>query len=399
MNLKTKILIAMINLYNGGAEKSLINLLKEIDYSKYEIDLLLFQKEGLFLSQVPAEVNILKTPIELHLLYNKPKLKELLKFKNIKLIFSRYFLNFLIKLRYINYTQAARSQIRWNKFYKNKIKNLENKYDIALSYLNNDSMRYVIDKTNATKKYIWVHNNYKKRGCLKELDIDYYSKANRIITISDECLRILEDVFPNIKDKFICIPNISSKKFIISLANKKPKYKYEIEKFKILSIGRFDFIKGIDLAVEAAKILKENKVSFQWYIIGDGIMKKQLDKKIRQYKLDNYLYLIGTTDNPYSYISASDILVQPSRSEGKSMVLDEAKILNKPFVVTKYPTVYDQANDDISLIVDINAESIANGIIELYNDRNKIKFMEDNLKKISYSNENEIEKYYKLFDE
>jgi len=53
-----KILFVMPALYGGGAEKSLVNLLNLMDYEKYDVDLLLFKREGLFLPQVPKEVRI-----------------------------------------------------------------------------------------------------------------------------------------------------------------------------------------------------------------------------------------------------------------------------------------------------------------------------------------------------
>ena len=49
------ILFVMPSLGSGGAEKSLVNLLNLIDYEKYAVDLLLFKREGLFLSQIPKE--------------------------------------------------------------------------------------------------------------------------------------------------------------------------------------------------------------------------------------------------------------------------------------------------------------------------------------------------------
>ena len=191
------------------------------------------------------------------------------------------------------------------------------------------------------------------------------------------------------------------------------KISFKKESFKLISIGRLSYEKGFDLAVDAAKILRDNNIEFQWFIIGEGTMKKELEKKINSIKctkalfskdglknnISSYISLIGVTDNPYSYIASADILVQTSRSEGKSMVIDEAKILNKPFVITKYPTVYDQASSDISVMVDISAESIATGIMDLYHNRNKIEKMKKNMSNKEYSNEFEIKKYEELFDE
>lgn len=57
-----KILFVMQSLYNGGAERSLVNLLNELPKDKYDIDLLLFKKKGIFLNQVPNNVHVLETP-------------------------------------------------------------------------------------------------------------------------------------------------------------------------------------------------------------------------------------------------------------------------------------------------------------------------------------------------
>ena len=399
MTKKKKILIVMMNLYNGGAEKSLVNLFSELDSNRYEIDLLLFQKKGLFLKQVPSYINILEQPRDLFLLYNKPSINDLFKAKNIKLILYRAFASIFVRIKYRNFNSRARRQIRWEKFYKKLLSNYDKTYDISLSYLENEPMRYVIDKTLSQKKYVWFHNDYNKLGLLKEYDISYYEKADKVITISNECLKVLNSVFPFIKNKSLYIPNISSKNVIMNLAKEPLKIKYNQEKFKIISIGRLSYEKGFDIAIEAANLLDKNKVDFQWFIIGDGGMKKKLNKLIKKNNLNNKMQLIGVTDNPYKYINSADILVQSSRSEGKSMVLNEAKILNKPFVVTKYSTVYDQATSKIANIVEISAQGIANGIMDLYFNKDKLESLKKNLKKEKNNNEEDIVKYYKLFDE
>lgn len=54
---KRNVLFVMSSLRNGGAERSLVNLLQLLDYDRYNVDLLLFQNEGMFLKQVPKAVN------------------------------------------------------------------------------------------------------------------------------------------------------------------------------------------------------------------------------------------------------------------------------------------------------------------------------------------------------
>ena len=84
---------------------------------------------------------------------------------------------------------------------------------------------------------------------------------------------------------------------------------------------------------------------------------------IHENGLENEFKLIGVRKNPYPYIKNSLIFVQPSRYEGKSIVLDEAKILEKPIVVTNYTTVYDSITHGLNgTIVDSNDEKLANAI-------------------------------------
>ena len=63
---------------------------------------------------------------------------------------------------------------------------------------------------------------------------------------------------------------------------------------------------------------------------------------IEENQLQDHFILLGMKENPYPYIKEADIYVQPSRFEGKSIAIDEAKILQKPIVVTNFSTAKDQ---------------------------------------------------------
>jgi glycosyltransferase involved in cell wall biosynthesis len=104
--------------------------------------------------------------------------------------------------------------------------------------------------------------------------------------------------------------------------------------------------------------------------------------------------MIGVRENPYIYIRACDVFVQTSRYEGKSIVLDEAKIFDKPIVVTNYPTVYDSIeNDKNGIIVPMDGKQIADGIGRIWSD-NALRYkLCDELKRSNIGNEKELEKY------
>jgi glycosyltransferase involved in cell wall biosynthesis len=172
-----------------------------------------------------------------------------------------------------------------------------------------------------------------------------------------------------------------------------PKEYCKKDEFKLVSVGRLHEIKGYDMAINAAYILKKENINFKWYVVGEGTEREKLEKLIEKQGLENNFFLIGLRENPYPYIANANCLVQPSRFEGKSVVLDEAKILNVPILVTNYNTAKDQIDHlKNGIIVDMNAESIAEGIMELLKDKNllnSIKTYSQNHNIIDYN----IEKY------
>ena len=100
MSQKRKIIFVIVSLYGGGAEKSLINLLHEFEYEKYEVDLLLFKKEGLFLNQVPEQVNLLEIPHDLDLMYRNSYKGSIRRISDLKYGF-RFLFSSILKLYYI----------------------------------------------------------------------------------------------------------------------------------------------------------------------------------------------------------------------------------------------------------------------------------------------------------
>ena len=149
--------------------------------------------------------------------------------------------------------------------------------------------------------------------------------------------------------------------------------------------------KGFDYAVEAARILKDDGLTLGWYVLGEGPLRKSLEEQTKNSSVEDTVKFIGVRSNPYPYIKDADLYVMPSRYEGKSIALDEAKILCKPIVVTNYPSVGDAIiNGKNGLIVDINAQSIADGITKLYNNENLRKELVKNLRQEDCSNEKRV---------
>ena len=155
------------------------------------------------------------------------------------------------------------------------------------------------------------------------------------------------------------------------------------KKLKILTIGRFVSQKGYDLAIQTANILKEEKIDFTWYAIGEGIEKQNIIDLIKKYNLKNNFVLLGRKENPYPYIKNCDFYIQPSRHEAYCTTTLEAKLLKKLIICTNVAGASDQFDDyNNGLIVnEFTPEAIAEKIIELINNKELQYTILENLNK------------------
>lgn len=385
-----KILIVMSTLYNGGAERSLVNFLNELPDDQYDIDLLLFKREGMFMKQVPAFVNVLETPKELKRLYGSVKKAGLsMPTKVVGTAVS----SLLTK------NSREKRGFRWKYFYSHQIPKMEEKYDLAIAYISGEILYFVDEKVKADKKIVWIHNDYVSAMHPKKYDYSHLANMDKIVSISDSCVDILKEVFPEFANKVCCLPNITSSLVLNKRADECYPKEYEKNGINILSIGRLHEQKGFDMAIKAAKIMKEAKFNFKWFVIGTGELEAELKKQIQMSNVEDCFILIGAKENPYPYIKNCTVFIQPSRYEGKSVVLDEAKILAVPIVATAYPTVGDQLEDKVEgMIVPMNPEGIAEGLLEMAKNEELRKKYSDNLASKEYGNQKEIEQYIQLID-
>lgn len=395
--MKKNVLFVIPGLGAGGAEKSLVNLLNKIDYEKYNVDLFMFSHSGIFTEFLPKEVNILPPPkdyINFSLSF-KNSLLALAKNKKFNLIGNK------LMFTLINYKQKGyRNLDQYNWQYLSKcFGNLDNNYDVAIGFLEKTSIYFCVDNVIAKKKIGFIHNDYDKLGMNPKIDISYFEKLDNIVTVSEECLSILQKRFPTQKHKMSFIYNIVSPIMINKMSQVEGKnlFSKHNKETIIISVGRLHYQKGFNMAIKACRNLIDKNYDIKWYVIGEGEERENLIKLVKENHLEDRFILLGLKSNPYPYIKQADIYVQPSRYEGKSIALDEAKILNKPIVVTNYTTAKDQINNGIDgLIVDMDEESISEGIEKLIKDKKLKETLCNNLKEQKLGTEKEIEKLYEM---
>lgn len=350
----------------GGAEKSLVNLLNLLNYEELDVDLLLFQRWGDLIDQVPDEVRQISIP-DIDVLYGgKPK---------SRLSFVRC--SFLKCTRYV--ASAAmmiaekefdRQRIwRWMHFYERVAPKLNGHYDCAVSFSGGETFWYLAEKVDAARLITFFHSDFSNIDIDVDSHLRYLQKADCIATISDSCADSLKRIFPTQADKVRVVNNPSCVKLIrsLSLSAVKDGFSERGNILKVVSVGRLDTPKGFDIAAKAASIVKADCGSrFEWIVVGDGPERAKIEKIIEQEDIGDVFRLVGKKLNPYPYLASAQLFVQPSRYEGKSVALDEARIFSLPVLATNYSSVNDQVNPDVDgIVVPMNPEGVAKGLMRL----------------------------------
>tara|TARA_R110000868_G_scaffold96857_3_gene266397 strand:+ start:9878 stop:11065 length:1188 start_codon:yes stop_codon:yes gene_type:complete len=394
--MKKKIVFVIPSLDAGGGEKSLVNLLNCLDFSQYDVDLILLNKKGLFLNSLPSEVNILELNEDYQVFTKNIKISilEFLKKGKLKLAFFRFMYGFILNTEQ---NTGIAEQKSW-RYLAKSIKLGTVNYDFAVGFLEKSSIYFSVDCIQADKKIGFIHNDYDKLDLDDKLDNNYFCQLNFIVTVSQECAKVLHAKFPQHHNKIKVIYNIVSEKLIHKLSLEK--VEVNVSAPMILSIGRLHVQKGFDLAIESAFLLKKKKIDFQWLIIGEGAERIELSKRIKERGLEKEFILVGLKENPYPYVRQCTLYVQPSRYEGKSIAIDEAKILGKPIVVTNFSTAKDQIKSDVNgIIVEMNPDALATTIANLLVDKQHQNVLVNNLSNEQLGTESEINKLYELLNE
>ncbi|MDT8861095.1 glycosyltransferase [Alkalihalobacillus sp. MEB130] len=394
--MKKKLLFVIESLDCAGAEKSLVTLLSLLDYSKYQVDLMLFAHGTVLEELVPKEVNILK-PLE-YTTFSKLSLKNALvnsiKKSNFKMLTSR--LKFSYKIRKNNYKNAQKARLFWQ--YASKvIETNPTFYDIAISYSQGIPTFYVSEKIKAKKKIAWVNVSYKLDDQEKRFQQQFYNTFDKIVAVSDSTKDIFLETFPDYSNKVKVLYDINDPGFITKMAELDGGFEEDFNGIKILTIGRLANQKGYDIAIEACKKLKEEGINFKWYALGKGPLKEEIEQSIKENHLSDRFILLGVKANPYPYIKHADLYVQTSKFEGFGLAIAEARMLNVPVVTTRFDAVYNQMVDGKNgLVVDMNPAAVANGIMKVLQDDNLKENIVKYLKAEKKGNVEELEKFYQL---
>ncbi len=398
MNSKPRILILIHYLEIGGAEISLIGLLNAIDKTKYDVDLFVYSHQGELMQLIPDGVNLLPE-IPKYSTLERP-MKEVLREGHVDIVATRM----LAKIRHriyrrthkINGEDASIFQYVANCTTPLLPKINDTEYDLAISFLAPHNI--CLDKVSAKKKIAWIHTDYTRIHVNKKLELPNWSGFDHITSISEAATEAFVKIFPELAPKVIEVENILSPAFVQQRAKGSAnEIVREDGVINLLSVGRFCTAKNYDNLPFICKHLVEMGADVRWYIIGFGGDEPLIRSKISEAGMEDRVIILGKRSNPYPYIKACDIYVQPSRYEGKSVTVREAQMLYKPVVVTNYPTASSQIENGVDgVIVPMDNRACAEGIKALIDNKELQARIVEHLRTHDYGNESEVEKIYKL---
>ena len=396
--MKKKMLIVSHALELGGAERSLIGLLDALNPELWEIDLFLLRHEGELMDAIPNHVNLLPQ-VSAYTVLARP-MKDTLKEGHILLTAARLAGRVSAKQyeRKHGFTESGVSLEYSHKFTYRLMPKIcpDTEYDLAISFL---TPHYICaEKVRAKKKLAWIHTDYSCVQVNRESELKMWDRYDRIVSISDAVTDSFLGVFPELKAKIVLIENILPEKLIRKQAEAFSVEKEMPEKgIRLLSVGRFCAAKNFDNVPDICARLLQAGLDVYWYLIGFGGDEGLIRQKIKEAGMENRVIVLGKKENPYPYIKACDLYVQPSRYEGNCVCVREAQMLGKPVVITRYVTASSQLEEGLDgVIVPMDNEGCADGIAELLQNPARMAQLVEACKIRDYSNAKEAEKLEQL---
>lgn len=366
--MKKKILFCIFDLNGGGAEKVLVNLLKQINPAKYEITVLALFGVGPNVAGLPSYVKF-------------------------KCIFRHQFRGLTTLMKLLSPRMLHRLFIK-------------DKYDIEIAYLETSPTRIISGATDGVKKVCWVHTAKEDRYAFSSSYRSYkemircYKHYDYIAFVSKKAMKQFKLFHPEINVPCRVIYNVNDDGEIIA-KGKETITETLYNCINICTVGRLCEVKGYDRLLSVIYRLNCDglKDAFHLYILGKGEQYDMLSSYMREQNLSN-VTLMGFQSNPYKYVSKMDLFVCSSYREGFSTAVTESIILNVPVITTDVSGMDEILLDgEYGLIVPNDTDALYNGLKDLIMHPQKIELYKKRLMERSKKNaRNNVEQYESFLD-
>lgn len=297
----------------GGIQKSLINLLRNIDYNRFSVDLYLFAENTFWNVEFPDKLNV----------------------KYLRPVSKAYsFLPFNLAKRLIHPDFGDCGE-----------------YDIAIdfnSYQNSCAVGTI--KIPAKKRVMWIHNDVEiklqnewKYRLLWSLFKGKFAYYDEFVGVSQGLIQPFQKMSGVGDKKFRAIQNyIDTAEISRKVLEEPADFTVDPNCFNLVGLGRLCHQKAYDIMLDIFARAHAKREDLRLYIIGDGPDREMLEEKIQSLSLTGKVFLLGNQSNPFCYMQKMDAFISTSRYEGQPLNIMEAMAVGLPLYCTKNLEKYTQ---------------------------------------------------------
>ena len=364
MRFKKRILFINGHLNAGGVERSLVDVLRHMDYTKYAVDLLLLEDAGDYASELPSEVKVLFRDI--HHTYGSfaSSIRRCIVAHDWMCLRLRFL--FLLQKFFGACALKRVATILLGKHH----------YDCVIGFRPGICSDLAAYSVQTDRKITWWHHGEFNVDCATYGNM--CSKMNAVAVVSQSCKAMLQEKLPELESKLVCIPNMLDAVAIGQKAGNSP---YTGDMLHIVSVGRLAPEKHFENIIPVAKMLRDMSTDFVWHIVGDGSEQARLESLIVENDLKDHVILVGSKTNPYPYMKYADLFVHPSYVESHGLTVLEAMALDVPCVVTKSRGPCEFIEDGVNgLLTEQSPESLAEEVLAILNDKKLYQHIKENTK-------------------
>lgn len=332
----TKILFLIHDLGQGGAEKVLVNLVNNMDRSKFDISVTVLFGGG-------VNEQFLAPDIHFHAVFPKevPGNSKLMKLLTPK--------------------QLHRLCVK-------------ERYDIEVSYLEGPSARVISgcqDKT--TKLVCWIHstitsvedaaNSFRS---IQEAQ-NCYGRFNQIICVSKWTGQAFLKAFPEQCNVIILYNTIESDKILEQSQLPIPDGLFHDDEIKLITVGSMKPVKAFDRLIRIHDRLRKEGYPVHTYFLGIGPDLDKLKNQAAELGQSDTITFLGYETNPYKYVAKADLFICCSLSEGFSTAVTEALIVGTPTCTVEVSGMKELLgdHDEWGVVTENSEESLCQGIKQL----------------------------------
>ncbi len=371
--MRKRMLLVINTLGRAGAETALLELLRHLDPKRYDVSLYVLMNQGEMARELPDHVRLVnRRYADCSVLTRKGQRK--LAGQVLRAMAARGTAVRLAPYLCGNLGAMLRKRdVRVDKLLWRVLSDggqrMEERYDLAVSFLEGGSAYYVADHVDAKKKAAFIHVDYEQAGYTRALDRDCYLEYDKIFTVSDEVKAAFLKAYPECGERTEVFHNILNREKIREGTQLPGGFGDGFDGLRLLTMGRLTRQKALEVSIAAMRLLKDAGEPVRWYVLGEGDQRSFLEERIRTLGLERDFLLPGAVSNPYPYLRQADIYVHASRFEGKSIAIQEAQVLGKPILVSDCSGNREQVDPGVDgLMCDLSPESVCREIQKLIRD-------------------------------